>query len=115
MLKIVYLFCIRYVISVVLNRDSILQYLRENEAFFRSEFHVSKIGIFGSFARNEQGPDSDVDILVELDSNASNVFDLKWALRELLKQKFAREVDICNARHIKPFAKEFILKDAVYA
>ena len=100
---------------MVLNRDSILQYLRENEAFFRSEFHVSQIGIFGSFARNEQGPDSDVDILVELDSNASNVFDLKWALRELLKQKFAREVDICNATHIKPFAKEFILKDAVYA
>lgn len=92
-----------------------MQYLRENESFFRSEFHVSKIGIFGSFARNEQRPDSDVDILVELDSNASNVFDLKWALRELLKQKFAREVDICNSRHIKPFAKEFILKDAVYA
>ncbi len=100
---------------MVLNRESILQYLRENEAFFRSEFHVSQIGIFGSFARNEQRPDSDVDILVELDSNASNIFDLKWALRELLKQKFAREVDICNARHIKPFAKEFILKDAVYA
>lgn len=103
---------------MVLNRESIFQYLRENEAFFRSEFHVSKIGIFGSFARNEQRPDSDVDILIELDSNASNasnVFDLKWALRELLKQKFAREVDICNARHIKPFAKEFILKDAVYA
>jgi predicted nucleotidyltransferase len=109
------LFCIRYDISVVLNRESILQYLRENKDFFRREFHVSKIGIFGSFARNEQGPESDVDILVELDSNASNVFDLKWALRELLKQKFSREVDICNARHIKPFAKEFILKDAVYA
>ncbi len=99
----------------MLNRESILQYLREIEAFFRSEFHVSIIGIFGSFARNEQRPDSDVDILVELDSNASNVFDLKWALRELMKQKFAREVDICNARHIKPFAKEFILKYAVYA
>ncbi len=92
-----------------------MQYLRENKDFFRREFHVSKIGIFGSFAQNEQGPESDVDILVELDSNASNVFDLKWALRELLRQKFAREVDICNARHIMPFAKGLILKDAVYA
>ena len=99
----------------MLNRESILQYLRENKDFFRREFHVSKIGIFGSFARNEQRPESDVDILIELDSNANNVFDLKWTLRELLKQKFSREVDICNARHIKPFAKELILKDAVYA
>lgn len=99
----------------MLNRETILQYLRENKEFFRNEFHISKIGIFGSFARNEQSSDSDVDILVELDSNAIHVFDLKWALRELLKQKFEREVDICNARHIKPFAKEFILKDAIYA
>lgn len=89
--------------------------LRENKEFFRKEFHVSKIGLFGSFARNQQGPESDVDILIELDGNASNVFDLKWALREFLKRKFAREVDLCNVSQIKPFAKEFILKDAVYA
>jgi len=99
----------------LLNRASILVFLRENKEFFRKEFHVSQIGLFGSFARNEQGPESDVDILIELDGTASNVFDLKWALREFLKRKFAREVDICNASHIKPFAKEFILKDAVYA
>ncbi|MFN5372287.1 MAG: nucleotidyltransferase family protein [Bacteroidia bacterium] len=99
----------------MLNRDSILLILRENKEFFRKAFHVSKIGLFGSFARNQQGPESDVDILIELDGNASNVFDLKWALREFLKRKFARKVDLCNASHIKPFAKEFILKDSVYA
>jgi len=45
-----------------------------------------KIGIFGSFARNEEGPESDIDILIELEGNITNVFDLIWYLREFLKK-----------------------------
>jgi predicted nucleotidyltransferase len=52
--------------------------------------------------------------LIELKSNDTNVFDLKWSLREFLKNKFQRDVDICNTKHIKPFVKEYILKDAIY-
>lgn len=74
-----------------------------------------KIGIFGSFARNEQNAESDIDILIELENNVSNIYDLKWSLRELLKNQFQREVDICNTKHLKPYAKEIILKDAIYA
>lgn len=92
-----------------------MQFLSENKEFLRKEFHVAKIGIFGSFARNEQRPDSDIDVLIELENNTSNIYDLKWALRDFLKSKFNREVDICNEKHIKPFAKPYILKDAIYA
>lgn len=99
----------------MLTQQNILQFLYENKDFFRTEFHVSKIGIFGSYARNEQGPDSDIDFLIEMESNVSNVYDLKWELREFLKKQFNREVDVCNQKHIKPFAKEQILKDALYA
>lgn len=98
----------------MLNQQSILKFLSENKSFFRERYNVEKIGIFGSFARNEEGPESDVDILIELENNVANVFDLKWSLREFLKNKFQREVDICNTKHIKPFAKEYILKDAIY-
>ncbi len=99
----------------MLTQNQILQFLSENKTFLRSEFHVSKIGLFGSFARNEQGPESDIDVLIELENNTPNVFDVKWALREFLKAKFNRDVDLCNTKHIKPFAKNFILKDAIYA
>jgi predicted nucleotidyltransferase len=99
----------------MLTQKNILNYLSENKILFREQFHIVKIGVFGSFARNEQNPDSDVDILIELEDNVSNVFDLKWTLRELLTKQFQREVDICNTKHIKPYAKEFILKDAIYA
>jgi hypothetical protein len=98
----------------MLDQQSILKFLSENKSFFLERYHVEKIGIFGSFARNEEGPESDVDILIELESNVTNVFDLKWSLREFLKNKFRRNVDICNTKHIKPFVKEYILKDAIY-
>jgi predicted nucleotidyltransferase len=98
----------------MLTQQNILNFLSENKLFLREQFHVVKIGIFGSFARNEQNPDSDIDILIEMENNVSNVYDLKWNLREFLKNQFQREVDICNSKHIKPYAKDYILKDAIY-
>ena len=98
----------------MLTQQNILNFLNENKLFLREHFHVVKIGIFGSFARNEQNSDSDIDILIEMDNNISNVYDLKWDLREFLENQFHREVDICNAKHIKPYAKDYILKDAIY-
>ena len=74
-----------------LNQQMILKFLTENKSFLREKFHVVKIGIFGSFARNEEDPDSDIDILIELENNVSNVFDLKWSLREFLKNQFHRK------------------------
>jgi predicted nucleotidyltransferase len=98
----------------MLTQQNILQYLSENKTLLQREFHVLKIGIFGSFARNEQDTNSDIDILIELENNVANVYDLKWALKDFLKKKFNREVDICNVRHIKSFARDYILKDAIY-
>jgi predicted nucleotidyltransferase len=98
----------------MLTQQNILNFLSENKLFLREQFHVVKIGIFGSFARNEQNPDSDIDILIEMENNVSNVYDLKWNLREFLKNQFQRDVDICNSKHIKPYAKNYILKDAIY-
>jgi len=98
----------------MLTQENILNFLSENKLFLREQFHVVKIGIFGSFARNEQNPDSDIDILIEMENNVSNVYDLKWNLREFLKNQFQRDVDICNSKHIKPYAKNYILKDAIY-
>lgn len=81
----------------MLTQQNILNFLSENKLFLREQFHIEKIGIFGSFARNEQNPDSDIDILIEMENNVSNVYDLKWNLREFLKNQFQRDVDICNS------------------
>lgn len=46
-----------------LNQHHILSYLREQKDFLETEFGVTKIALFGSFARNEERPDSDIDLL----------------------------------------------------
>ena len=95
-------------------KEEILQFLINNKFFLRERFRLVKIGLFGSFARGDQKPTSDVDILIELEDDAKNIFDLEYDLKELLKKQFNRNVDVCEEKYIKSYFKPFILKDAIY-
>ena len=96
-------------------RQEILQYLKNNKKLFRKKYSIIKIGIFGSYARNEQTEKSDIDIIIEMPLDATEIFEKKQELRELLKQTFHRNIDICRERSIKPMFKKIILKDVIYA
>jgi len=96
-------------------RQEILQYLKSNKKLFREKYSIIKIGIFGSYARNEQTEKSDIDIIIEMPLDATEIFEKKQELRELLKQTFHRNIDICRERSIKPMFKKIILKDVIYA
>ncbi len=99
----------------MLDRENILNYLRENKQFFHNSFGIRKIGLFGSYARNEQTDLSDVDILIEMESDTENIFDKRLQLREMLMGHFAKNVDICHEQGIKPVFRYMVFKDAVYA
>ncbi|TAL58370.1 MAG: hypothetical protein EPN85_11735 [Bacteroidetes bacterium] len=96
------------------NKEEILQFLKNNKIVLSERFHLTKIGLFGSFARGDQKPTSDVDILIEPEDEAKNIFDLEYDLRELLKKQFNRNVDICEEKYIKSYFKPYILRDAIY-
>jgi uncharacterized protein len=77
-------------------------------------FHVSKIALFGSFARDEQNELSDVDILVEFEDGHEtfdNYMDLKFYLEDLL----GRKVDLVIFNTIKPSLKPSIMRSIKYA
>ena len=75
-------------------------------------FSVTRIGVFGSFARGEAHPDSDVDILVELaEPTYDNYMDLKFPLEEVLE----RPVDLVMADAVKPRLKPIIAQEVLYA
>ena len=95
-------------------KEEILQFLIKNKLFLTEKFHLKKIGLFGSFARGEQKQTSDVDILIELEEGAKNIFDLEWDLCELLKKQFNRNVDVVHERSIRSYFKPYILKEAIY-
>ena len=99
----------------MLNKISILDYLKSNKDLFKSQYNVTKIGIFGSYARGEANDNSDIDVIVEFDDSTDDLFDRKYELREYLKSYFHKNIDLCREGSIKPVFRSLILKDAVYA
>jgi len=95
-------------------RTEVLKFLQENKQYLESHYHVKKVGLFGSFARNEQTKESDVDLLIDFNDNIKKTFTLKQSLRRYFSNAFGRGVDIASEKFLKPYAKEYILKDAVY-
>ena len=95
-------------------QNEIVEFLQNNRKLLLERYHVTKIGLFGSFARNEQKENSDVDLLIELEEGTQNIYDLKDSLKQFLSIAFNRSVDIARDKYLKPYAREQILKDALY-
>lgn len=91
-------------------REQILDLLASNREAIR-KFGVKEIGIFGSFARGEQRTDSDVDVLVDLESNT---FDAYMDLLFFLEDLFGRKVDLVDKDTIKPIIRNRVLREALY-
>jgi len=96
----------------MLTREDVLQILRENKDRFAEKYGVTKIGLFGSFARNEATEESDVDVCVEL---AKATYDIVFDLREEIMEKTLRSVDLIQVRYgMNAFLKQRIERDAIY-
>lgn len=95
-------------------RDDILSFLEEMKEELFVNYQVVKIGLFGSFARNEGTEDSDIDLIVEFQPNTENLSEKKSKIKNLVANKFNREVDICREKYIKPYFKSHILQSAIY-
>jgi len=95
-------------------KEDILNYLYSQKRGFHEKYRIRKIALIGSFARDEQGPYSDIDILVDIEEGTPDIFEVKCALRKELEQRFARDVEIASERYLKPFFRTKILQEAVY-
>jgi predicted nucleotidyltransferase len=76
---------------------------------------VQRAAVFGSVARGEAGPNSDVDVLVELDPAAGLTLLDYVAIERRLSEILSRAVDLVNRKTLKPFLRERILAEAVDA
>jgi len=98
----------------MIEKQEILIYLISNKDLIYNKFSVIKIGLFGSYARNEQTENSDIDILIEMPSGTENIFEKRLALKEMISNHFSKPVDVCHKRAIKSMFREQILKDTIY-
>jgi predicted nucleotidyltransferase len=93
------------------NLEEIESILSKHKSGLRERFKVKEIGIFGSYARNEQTEDSDVDILVEFEEPVGLLFvHLADFLEEILQCK----VDLVTKEGIKPNRRKYIMEDLIY-
>lgn len=99
---------------MITTKEDILSYLSSKKPEFQDEFHVSKLGLFGSFAIGWQKEDSDIDLLIEFEPQTENLAEKKARIRAIVRSKFKREVDLCREKYIKPYFKSQILKSAIY-
>jgi len=89
----------------------ILKLVEANQERLR-RLGVRELGLFGSFARGESRPDSDIDFVVDLEEKS---FDTYMAVKELLESLLARRVDLVLKSAIKPRLRDRILREAVRA
>jgi predicted nucleotidyltransferase len=97
-----------------LRRQDIIHYLDSRKEYFQQKYHVRKIALIGSFARNEQNPQSDIDILIDLYEGTPDIFEVKRLLKKELEEEFHRKVELASERYIKPYYREEVLREALY-
>ena len=88
-----------------MQKEQVLQIIREHKQELAEKYHVKKVGIFGSVARNTAGPDSDIDIVVEMEPNLLLQNELQASLESLLMRKvdvirYWKRMNQCLKAHI---------------
>ena len=84
----------------MINKEEILEFLHNQSQYLKNNYHILKIGLIGSFARDEQNETSDIDLLVEFEPGTKDIFDTKLKLKQYLKSIFNRDIDICREKYI---------------
>ena len=90
--------------------EDVLTTLRMHKPELQRKYPLSSIELFGSYARNEQNSDSDVDVMVEFSEPVGIEFvDLLIELEVIL----GKPVDLINKKSIRPKLKLFIEHDLI--
>lgn len=92
-------------------REHVLKKLQQNRDAI-SRFGVRRLGLFGSIARGDSTPSSDLDFLVEFEHKS---FDAYMELREFLEELFGCPVDLVLADTLKPRLRQSILNETLHA
>ncbi len=90
-------------------RPDKLREIRDRIYPILKRYGVAKASIFGSYVRQEETPESDIDILIEFSAEKS-LLDLA-GLKIELEDALGREVDVLTYKSLHPLIKEHILKE----
>jgi predicted nucleotidyltransferase len=99
--------------ATIKTKQDILEILHQNRVVLK-ELGVISIGLFGSFVRGEQHPNSDIDLLVEF-AVGKKTFDAFMKLVFFLEKILQRRVEVVTVESLSPYLGPHILKEVEYA
>lgn len=94
-----------------LNKSDILSFLSTHKEELQETFLLTKIGLFGSYAKDTANENSDIDIAI---STTKKDFFLRDDLKEYLEEKFKRPVDVGYIDSFREYYKVKIEKEIIY-
>ncbi|WP_199249321.1 nucleotidyltransferase family protein [[Phormidium] sp. ETS-05] len=98
--------------SCPIERGKVLEVLGQLKPILKDKYGVSRLGIFGSFARNEATESSDVDVVLEMEQ--PNLF-MMVHIKEELEKNLGKPVDLVRYRdRMNPYLKVRIHREAIY-
>jgi predicted nucleotidyltransferase len=93
-------------------RGQVINILKGQQDFLARRYAVRSLALFGSVARDDATPNSDIDILVEF-SRPVGLFGL-FELQDYLEALLGCKVDLGTVESLKPRIKERVLAERVY-
>ncbi len=97
-----------------MRKDKALRILREYKPELQRRFGVESIALFGSTVRDEAGPDSDIDVLVEFDPDFETSLMDFIDLKHFLSDEMNAQVDLVHRKTLIPELRSGILSESVY-
>jgi len=91
----------------VLTKDKIVEILKENHPYLAANFGVSKIGLFGSYAKGQPEETSDIDLVVEFQHPIGFRF---FELVDYLENLFGHKVDLLTPAGLQNIRRERVAK-----
>ncbi len=98
-----------------LELEDILLKIKGLKPFLKEEFGIEKIAVFGSYAKNEQTEESDLDLLVHFKEGVSKTYEKQEKLENFFCNEFLIEkVDLVNEKYFDPIIRYYAKKDLIY-
>ncbi|MCW8895321.1 nucleotidyltransferase family protein [Sulfurimonas sp.] len=94
-----------------MTKNIILEFLKNHKSELKDKFGLTKVGLFGSYAKGTATKDSDIDLVIEMEKKD---FFLRNDLKEYLENSFKTPVDIGYFDSFREFYKKKVERDIIY-